>query len=189
MLTKLYAKLLALAAHPKAIWFLGVVSFIEASLFPIPPDTLLIPMCLSKPMKSWYYASVTTLWSVLGGFFGYLLGFFIFEWVEHAIHWAGYHEAYMHVVEWFHSYGFLVVFLSGITPIPYKLFTIAAGMLHMPLLAFGLASVAGRGARFFFVAAIARYYHQSIDRWVKRYMGYIICVALVLIFGAWVLMR
>lgn len=189
MLTKLYNRLLLWAAHPKATWYLGMVAFIESSVFPLPPDVLLVPMCLSKPTKSWYYATITTVWSVIGGFFGYLLGFFIFEWIEYAIHWAGYHEAYAQVVEWFHAYGFWVVFLSGITPIPYKLFTIGAGMVQMPLLAFGLASICGRGARFFLVAAVARYTHQTIDRWMKQYAGRIMCAVLVLVLGAWVLLR
>lgn len=186
MFDKWYAHLLKWAAHPKAVRYLAWVSFIESSVFPIPPDTLLLPMSLSKPQRCWYYAGVATLWSVLGGLFGYLLGFFIFEWVEHAIHWAGYRDPYEQVVLWFRSYGFWAVFLAGVTPIPYKLFTIAAGMVQMSLLPFVLASIFGRGFRFFLVAGVARYTHQSLEHWLKNDKIRILMVILtLLLLGAW----
>ncbi|ORU93074.1 MAG: hypothetical protein A6F70_04635 [Cycloclasticus sp. symbiont of Bathymodiolus heckerae] len=152
MFKRLYNQVLSWAEHPKANKFLLALSFAESSFFPIPPDVMLAPMCLAKPSKGFYFAALTTIGSVLGGAFGYMIGMFSFELIEPAIEALKYGEKLENVKLWFAEWGFWAIFIAGFSPIPYKLFTIAAGMLHMMFLPFILASIIGRGARFFLVA-------------------------------------
>ncbi len=141
--------------HPHAPWYLGALSFAESSFFPIPPDVMLAPMALAKPHYAWRFALLTTLTSVLGGVFGYLIGYFLFEILHIAelLHQFGHWDSYLTTQAWFQRWGFWAVFLAGFSPIPYKVFTITAGVVSMMLIPFVLASLIGRGARFFLVAA------------------------------------
>jgi membrane protein YqaA with SNARE-associated domain len=158
------------AAHPRAPAWLGAVSFAESSFFPIPPDVLLAPMVLSRPDRGWYFAALTTLTSVLGGLLGYLIGALLYQAVAAPLlEFYGAQAEYRQVVDWFGAYGGWAVFLAGLTPVPYKVFTIGAGSLAMPLFPFVLASFAGRGLRFFAIAGVIRLggerlYHQ-VERW------------------------
>ncbi len=152
MFKTLYNKVLLWAEHPKANKFLFTLSFAESSFFPIPPDVMLAPMCLAKPSKSFYFALLTTIGSVAGGIFGYLIGMYSFELVEPLIAVMKYEEKFELVKRWFDEWGFWAIFIAGFSPIPYKLFTITAGMLSMRFLPFVIASRIGRGARFFLVA-------------------------------------
>ncbi|HIF18496.1 MAG TPA: DedA family protein [Cycloclasticus sp.] len=152
MFKTLYNKVLLWAEHPKANKFLFTLSFAESSFFPIPPDVMLAPMCLAKPSKSFYFALLTTIGSVAGGIFGYLIGMYSFELVEPLIAVMKYEEKFELVKRWFDEWGFWAIFIAGFSPIPYKLFTITAGMLSMMFLPFVIASLIGRGARFFLVA-------------------------------------
>ncbi|MEW4982465.1 MAG: YqaA family protein [Cycloclasticus sp.] len=152
MFKRLYHQVLCWAEHPKATRFLLGLSFAESSFFPIPPDVMLAPMCLAKPKKSFYFAFLTTLGSVIGGVFGYLIGMFSFELIEPMIEALKYGSKFEHVKVWFADWGFWAILIAGFSPIPYKLFTIAAGMLNMMFIPFVLASIVGRGARFFLVA-------------------------------------
>lgn len=145
------------AQHRHAPWFLGALSFAESSFFPIPPDVMLAPMALARPQQAWWFALLTTLTSVAGGLFGYLLGLFLFELIEPLLHQAGYWEGYLRARAWFDGWGFWAIFLAGFSPIPYKVFTIAAGTVVMPVLPFVLASLVGRGGRFFLVAGLMRW--------------------------------
>ncbi len=133
--------------HRHAPWYLGGLSFAESSFFPIPPDVMLAPMSLANPSRAWRFALITTLASVAGGLFGYLIGYYAFDaiepWLRTTKYWAGYVVA----VDWFGRWGFWAVFIAGFSPIPYKVFTIAAGALSMALLPFTLAALIGRGAR------------------------------------------
>jgi len=149
---RLYHQVLSWAEHPKANRYLLGLSFAESSFFPIPPDVMLAPMCLAKPSKSFYFAMLTTVGSVVGGVFGYLIGMFSFELIEPIIEMFKYSAKLEHVKIWFADWGFWAILIAGFSPIPYKLFTIAAGMLGMVFIPFVLASVVGRGARFFLVA-------------------------------------
>ncbi len=144
------------AQHPRAPWYLGALSFAESSFFPIPPDVMLAPMALAQPRRAWWLALLTTATSVLGGVMGYLIGLFLFDLVEPVLHRAGYWDAYLQAQAWFEVWGFWAVFLAGFSPIPYKVFTISAGAIAMALAPFVLASLIGRGARFFLVAALMR---------------------------------
>jgi membrane protein YqaA with SNARE-associated domain len=169
MFLKLYKLALTWAKHPKANRYLGAVSFAESSFFPIPPDVLLAPMCLSSPNKAYSLALLTTITSVLGGMLGYLLGWGAFEWVHAYIVAWGYEAAYHKVSVFFDHYGVWTILVAAtITPIPYKLFTIGAGVMQMPFLPFVIASFFGRASRFYLVACLAK--HQAIDRFMHRYV-------------------
>lgn len=152
MFKRLYNRVLSWAIHPKANKYLLALSFAESSFFPIPPDVMLAPMCLARPTKSFYFAMLTTVGSVVGGVFGYLIGMFSFELIQPMVEMLNYTEKLDHVKAWFAEWGFWAILIAGFSPIPYKLFTIAAGLLSMMFVPFVLASIIGRGARFFLVA-------------------------------------
>jgi membrane protein YqaA with SNARE-associated domain len=153
---RLYDWVIALSAHRRAPAFLSVLSFAESSVFPIPPDVMLIPMCLARPAKGWQYAAVCTLFSILGGMAGYLIGRLAFGWIEPWLMESIYAGAFTSAVAAFDTWGFWYILLAGFTPIPYKVFTISAGVVGMPFVAFIGGSFMGRGGRFFLVAALIR---------------------------------
>lgn len=166
----LYDRVLAWAGHRHAPRYLGALSFAESSFFPIPPDVMLAPMTLAKPEAAGRYALLTTVASVAGGLAGYAIGYFALEVVEPWLHAAGYWEGYIEVREWFERWGFWAVLAAGFSPIPYKLFTIAAGTLAMFLPAFVVASAVGRGARFFLVAYLVRWGGPAVERRLKTHI-------------------
>jgi len=169
----LYEMVLRWARHPCATWYLAALSFAESSFFPIPPDVMLAPMSLAQPQRAWRYAALTTITSVLGGIFGYLIGMFAFELVEPWLHQFGYWDSYQTAVKWFGEWGFWVVILAGFSPIPYKVFTIAAGTVGMLFLPFILASIIGRGGRFFLVAGLIRWGGERMDRLLRSYINHL----------------
>lgn len=157
LFSPLYTRAMRWVQHRHAPWYLGALSFAESSFFPIPPDVMLAPMALAKPQHAWWYASLTTITSVLGGVFGYLLGLFLFELIEPLLHQAGHWDSYLRARLWFDQWGFLAIFIAGFSPIPYKVFTVTAGAIAMAMVPFIVASAIGRGARFFLVAALMRW--------------------------------
>jgi membrane protein YqaA with SNARE-associated domain len=161
--SKLYERVMQWSQHQHAPYYLSGLSFIEASFFPLPPDLMLAPMSLSKPHKAWHYAALAALFSTLGGVFGYLIGFFGFEIIYPWVVKLGYESAYTMAQMWFKDWGFWAMFIVAFTPIPYKIFTIAAGALNMALFPFVMASLIGRAARFFLVAALMRWGGQRMD--------------------------
>ncbi|MCW5588451.1 MAG: DedA family protein [Legionellales bacterium] len=157
LFSRLFLRVMNWSRHRHAPYYLSGLSFAEASFFPIPPDVMLVPMSMAEPKRSWYFAWLTTLFSVLGGLFGYLMGYALFEIITpYLINW-GYWDTYQQALNGFNEWGFWAVIIAGFTPIPYKIFTLAAGSLHMALMPFILASFIGRGARFFLIALIMRY--------------------------------
>lgn len=171
MFRYLYEKVLNWSHHRHAPYYLAGVSFAESSFFPIPPDVMLIPMVMSKPHKAWDFAAITTISSILGGILGYLMGYFAFEWLGQPLIQAfGYEEQYQTLVSWFSKYGFIAVVLAGFTPIPYKLFTLAAGATQMALFPFIVGSIVGRGLRFYLVAALIRYLGKRLEPVIVRYI-------------------
>lgn len=150
----LYDRVLGWARHPHAERYLGGLSFAESSFFPIPPDVMLAPMCLADRTKAWRFAAVTTVTSLLGGIAGYAIGYFLFESIEPWLHEMGYWPAYLKGKEWFDNWGVWAVFVAGFSPIPYKIFTISAGAAVLNFPGFVVASLIGRGARFFLVAGL-----------------------------------
>lgn len=148
----LYQKVLNWAKHRHAPYYLAGVSLADASFFPIPPDVMLVPMVLSHPPKTWHYASIATAFSLIGSLLGYALGYYAFEWIN--LHGS----AYEAVVRWFNRYGFYAVIFAGLTPIPFKVFTITAGATQMILMPFLLAAMIGRSLRYFLVAGFAFFF-------------------------------
>jgi len=176
---------MAWSRHPKAPWYLGAMSFVESSFFPVPPDVMLAPMCLANPRRAWSFALLTTLASVAGGLFGYAIGYFALDAVMPWLRESGYWPAYQTAVEWFGEWGFWAVFVAGFSPIPYKVFTIAAGALSMALAPFVLASIVGRGLRFYLVAGLMAWGGARMEALLHRYVDRLgwATVALVVLVG------
>tara|TARA_B100000795_G_C22667808_1_gene386684 strand:+ start:116 stop:694 length:579 start_codon:yes stop_codon:yes gene_type:complete len=170
ILHKLYKYTLQLAGHAKASYYLFALSFAESSFFPIPPDVMLAPMCLARPKRVWRFALLTTIGSVLGGALGYFIGKFLFEYIEPLIEQLGYIIAYQDAVNWFNDWGFWAILIAGFSPIPYKVFTIAAGALNMAFLPFVIGSVIGRGSRFYLIAILVKLFGDRIDFILKKYI-------------------
>jgi membrane protein YqaA with SNARE-associated domain len=181
----LYEKTLKWAGHKNAPFYLAGVSFAESSFFPIPPDVMLISMGLALPRRSWYYALITTLFSVMGGVFGYLIGFYFMETIGPWIEASSFSHAYHTVEHWFQIHGIVLMFVAAFSPIPYKLFTIAAGAMDMPLLPFILISFIGRGTRFFLVSALMYFMGDSLQNRLRKYVeiiGWSFLAILVVVF-------
>jgi len=153
-----------------ASWYLGGLSFAESSFFPVPPDVMLAPMSLANPSRAWRFALITTLASVAGGLLGYAIGHFAFDVIESWLRESSYYASYQVAVTWFERWGFWAIFAAGFSPIPYKVFTIAAGALSMALLPFILASLIGRGARFFLVAGLMAWGGARMEAVLYRYV-------------------
>lgn len=170
LFSPLYRRAMQWARHRHAPWYLGGLSFVESSFFPIPPDVMLAPMSLANPRRAWWFALLTTLASVAGGLLGYVIGMYAFDaiapWLQQSKYWGSYEIA----VSWFERWGFWAVFVAGFSPIPYKVFTIAAGVLGMALLPFTLASLIGRGARFFLVAGLMAWGGARMEAVLHRYI-------------------
>ncbi|MGE0081283.1 MAG: YqaA family protein [Thiohalomonadaceae bacterium] len=187
LFSALYERTMRWALHPHATRYLAGLSFAESSFFPIPPDVMLAPMALAKPSHAWYYATITTVASVLGGVAGYFIGVFALEAVEPLLKEAGYWEHYLTAQDWFARWGFWAVFIAGFSPIPYKVFTIAAGAIGMPLPPFVVASVIGRGGRFYLVSALMRWGGERMQQLLRTYVDRIgwatVVLAVVLYFA------
>ena len=170
LFSPLYSRAMQWARHRHAQRYLAGLSFAESSFFPIPPDVMLAPMSLAKPSRALWFATLTTIASVLGGVFGYLIGMFAFEAVEPLLHSAGYYPKYLQAKAWFDEWGFWAVFLAGFSPIPYKVFTITAGVISMAMLPFVLASMIGRGGRFFLVAMLMAWGGERMEALLHKYV-------------------
>jgi len=165
-----YDYILRLASHAKATYYLFLLSVAESSFFPIPPDVMLLPMCLAQPNRVWRLAGITTIGSVLGGAIGYAIGAYAFGFIEPVLADSGYMDSYLHAVRWFEEWGFWAIFVAGFSPIPYKVFTIAGGAMGMALLPFVVASFIGRGARFYLLALLIRFFGHTADSLVRKHM-------------------
>lgn len=156
------------AGSPHAMRGLGIVSFLESSVFPIPPDVMIVPMVLARPQDAWRIAAVATAASVVGGLAGYAIGYFLLEtvgqWIIQLYGLADKVAAYQAAYD---EWGLWIILIKGLTPIPYKLVTIASGMAHFSLPVFILASILTRGARFFLVAALLRAYGPPIRDFIE----------------------
>lgn len=182
LFSPLYERAMRWSRHRHAPWYLGGLSFAESSFFPIPPDVMLAPMSMAAPRRAWYYAALTTLTSVLGGLFGYAIGYFAFGLVEPLVGEGGrYAEPFAAAQAWFAEWGVWAIVVAGFSPIPYKIFTISAGVLHMALAPFLIASAVGRGARFFLVAALMAWGGERMEGLLRQYVDRIgwLMVALV----------
>lgn len=187
MLRRLYDRLIALADKPGALWILAVVSFVESSFFPIPPDIMLIPMVLANRKRAWVFAGVCTIASVLGGFLGYAIGYYLFEtagkWVIDAY---GLQHAFENFQLQFKEWGLWVILIKGLTPIPYKIVTIASGAAHFDLLTFGVASLITRGGRFFLVAGLLYVVGEPVREFVEKRLTLVTTAFVLIIIGGFV---
>ena len=166
----LYDRVLAWSRHPHAERYLGAMSFAESSFFPIPVDVMLAPMTLADRAKWIRFATIATVFSVLGGLGGYAIGWGMFEAIEPWLRDSHYWDAYLTARSWFDDYGVWVVFVAGFSPIPYKVFTIAAGVAALNLPAFFLGSLIGRAARFFLVAGLVRAGGQKFEDTLSKHV-------------------
>ena len=166
----LYDRVMMWSRHPHAERYLVGVSFLESSFFPVPTALMLAPMVMADRRRAWRLAGLATIASVLGGLFGYFIGYFLFESLGKMIIDFYDADALETTREWFGRYGVWLVLLAGVTPIPYKIFTIAAGALGLPIVWFILASIIGRAAQFFLVAWLLWWGGEKLERALKKWM-------------------
>ncbi|MBD8877405.1 YqaA family protein [Roseibium polysiphoniae] len=190
MLRRLYDWTLSLASGPRAPAALGTVSFVESSVFPIPPDILLIPMVIARKEKAWFLALLCTVTSVLGGLAGYMIGSFLFQQVaEPILGFYGYLDKFESFSEIFNAWGWWFVFIAGLTPFPYKVITIASGAAGLSLPIFLVASIVSRGIRFFVVAALLYFFGPPIRDFIEKRLGLMFTLFVVLLVGGFVLIK
>jgi membrane protein YqaA with SNARE-associated domain len=190
MMRRMYDWMMGMAASPRAPWALAIVSFIESSFFPIPPDVMLIPMVLSNRQKAWWYATIATVASVLGGLLGYAIGYFFFEAVGKPIlNFYGKEHALDSFIQFVHEYGVEAVIIKGMTPIPFKVVTIAAGVAKMDLLAFIGASIIARAMRFYLVAALLYFFGQPIREFIEQRLTLVTTVFVVVLVSGFVAVK
>ena len=184
MIRSLYDWTISMADHPRALWVLALVAFVESSVFPIPPDVLMIPMILAAPHRAWLIAGVALVSSVLGGMLGYAIGAFAYEGVGRPILEALGKETAMEAFNTrFNDFGFWAVLTAGITPFPYKVITIMSGWTGIPLATFVATSILARGVRFFVVAALLWKYGAPIRDFIEKRLGLMFALFLILLFG------
>lgn len=190
MLKRLYEWTLEKAGHRHAERWLGAISFAESSFFPIPPDIMLIPMCLAKPERAFRYALICTIASVLGALLGYAIGYFLFETVGQAIlDFYGLGGRFESFAAQFNEQGWIIVLLAGFTPLPFKVITIAAGATAMPLYVLIAAAVIARSARFFLVAALLWKFGEPVKRIIDRHFGLITTAVAIVGVGGFIAIR
>lgn len=190
MLHRLYDRLIALAAGPNAIWALIAVSFAESSFFPIPPDVLLIPMMLARPRQAWRLALLCMAASVVGGMGGYAIGYYVFDAIGRPLlefyHAMGKYDA---LKAGFDRWGVWIIILKGMTPIPYKLVTIASGVAHFDFALFVGASIISRSLRFFLLALILWQFGPAARDFIERRLGLVTTLFAAGLVGGFVVLR
>lgn len=182
MFRKLYDRIIALAASPLAPWWLATISFAESSFFPVPPDVLLVPMALARPQRAWWFALICTIASVTGGALGYYIGYTLFDqWLKPILDSYGYGAKFEAFQTWYGEWGLWVILIKGLTPIPYKIVTIASGAARFDFWVFMASSLVTRGARFFMESTLLHFR--------RRHPVLVPCVAVALILGMFLALR
>ncbi len=190
MLRRLYDWTMAQAESPYALWVLAGVAFIESSVFPIPPDVLMIPMILATPRRAWLIALVATVASVVGGMLGYVIGAFFYEGIGQPIlESLGKADSMAEFNARFNDVGFWAVLIAGVTPFPYKVITIMSGWTAMPLGTFLVTSIVARSLRFFVVAALLRAFGAPIRDFIEKRLGLVFTAFVALLLGGFLLVR
>ena len=190
MLRRIYDWLIAQANAPYALWLLAGVSFIESSIFPIPPDVLLIPMVIAAPHRAWLIAGVCTIASVLGGIAGYALGFWFFDALGQPIlEFYGYDAKFETFQETYNEWGAWAVLIAGVTPFPYKVITILSGVTQLDLVVFTVASLVARALRFFVLAALLWKFGPPVRQFIEARLGLVFTVSLALLLGGFVIAK
>lgn len=187
---KIYDSVFNLSKENGAIYWLFAIAFIESSFFPIPPDVMLIPMILAAPKKAWSIAGVATVGSVIGAYLGYAIGFYFFQLIaEPLLNFYGYLEKFNSFKDLYNQYGAWIVFGAGITPFPYKIITIASGVVHMNLIVFTIASIIARGMRFFLVAWLLKKYGETMREFIEKNLGWLSILFLLLLIGGFAVIK
>lgn len=190
MLRGLYDRTMALADHRHALWWLAIVAFLESSVFPIPPDVLMIPMILARPSRAFVIAGVALVASVLGGMLGYAIGAFFYDSIGQPVLAAmGKTDAMEAFNTRFNDFGFWAVLTAGVTPFPYKVITIMSGWTGMPLATFVATSILARALRFFAVAGLLWYFGDPVRDFIERRLGLMFTLFVALLIGGFVLVR
>ena len=190
MIRRLYDWTISLSAHPRALWALAFVAFIESSVFPIPPDILMIPMILATPSRAWLIALVATVSSVLGGLLGYFIGAALFETVGQWIFEVyGKEDAVAAFNDRFNEWGAWAVLVAGVTPFPYKVITIMSGWTGLSLPVFIVSSIIARGLRFFVLAGLLWKFGPPIREFIEKYLGLLFTAFVILLFGGFYVLR
>lgn len=187
---KIYDSVFHLSKENSAIYWLFAIAFIESSFFPIPPDVMLIPMILAAPKKAWSIAGVATVGSVIGAYLGYAIGFYFFQLIaEPLLNFYGYLEKFNSFKDLYNQYGAWIVFGAGITPFPYKIITIASGVVHMNLIVFTIASIIARGMRFYLVAWLLKKYGETMREFIEKNLGWLSILFLLLLIGGFAVIK
>jgi membrane protein YqaA with SNARE-associated domain len=189
MLRRLYDWTLSLAARPSAPYALGAVSFAESSFFPVPPDVMLAPMVFARPERAYFYAAVCTVASVFGAIAGYAIGYFLTPVGEFVLRLTGHADGLPKMMEWYDQYGVWVILGKGLTPIPFKLVTIASGVLHYAFGPFLIACVVTRGARFFVVAALIKRFGPQIQPAIEKRLALFTVILLAVLIAGFVVLK
>lgn len=191
MIQGLYRRVLALAESRHAPLALGLVAFAESSFFPVPPDVLLIPMAVAQPRRAWFYAGLATVMSVLGGILGYAIGALLYDTVgQWLVSAYGYASKMETLREAYARWGWLVILIKGMTPIPYKLVTIVSGLLGYSFPLFVVLSVLTRGARFYIVAGLLNRFGEPIKVLLERhFLAFLIVLFALVVLGFWLTAR
>ncbi len=190
MIKRLYDWTLSLAQHPRALWALAVVAFVESSFFPIPPDIIMIPMIIARPNRAFVIAGVALVASVLGGMLGYVIGAFAFETIGQPIlESLGKSDSMAEFSTRFNDVGFWAVLAAGVTPFPYKVITIMSGWTAMPLGTFILTSILARGLRFFLVAFLLWKFGVPIRDFIEKRLPLMFTLFVILLFGGFAALK
>ncbi len=187
---KIYDKTLDLASRPNALTWLFAIAFIESSFFPIPPDIMIIPMVLATPKQAYKIASTATMASVLGGCFGYAIGVFGFELIaKPLLEFYGYMENFHKFENYYHQYGAWIVFIAGLTPVPYKLITIASGVVRLDLVVFTIASILARGMRFYLIAWLLKRFGEPMKTFIEKNLNLLSIIFVILLIGGFAIIK
>ena len=189
-LKRTYNWTLEKAQHKNAKWYLSLISFVESSFFPIPPDILLIPMALASKANALFYAFICTLFSVLGGILGYAIGYFFYNSVGIYIVDFYHLENSFNIFEsYYKEFGILIVLGAGITPFPYKFITIASGVFGLNIFLFAIVSIIGRGLRFYLIAILLYFFGEKIRLIIDRYFNILTVTFFILLVGSVFIIR
>lgn len=184
MLRKLYNWISRRASRPDAVWWMAGISFAESSFFPLPPDIVLIPMCLAEPKRLWRYTNICAAASLVGGFVGYAIGFFLFKSVGvFLFDLYGLWDAYHGFKDTFATVGPWLLVLKGVTPIPYKLLAITAGIARLDIVVFALCSIVARFSRYYVMAVLLHFHGPQVREIIERRLVMVTTGMLVIVFG------
>lgn len=190
MIRRLYDWTMRQAESPNAMWVLAAVAFIESSVFPIPPDVLMIPMILARPERAWRIAGVATLASVIGGMFGYYIGWGLMETLGRPIlEFYGKADDFATLSARFNEWGPWAVLIAGVTPFPYKVITIFSGATGLNVLVFSAVSILARGLRFFIVGALLWKFGAPIRDFIEKWLGLLFTAFVALLLGGFALLK